>query len=81
MIFGNCVNFLPQSLRAIRWESRIQRRCRKDHFLPIASLVNKGHVHPCVRLHYQGFSKGHAFMPFRGTRTGKLSNVFELKQM
>ncbi|XP_010575266.1 PREDICTED: 39S ribosomal protein L13, mitochondrial isoform X1 [Haliaeetus leucocephalus] len=53
VIVGDCVNLLPRPLRAItRRESRMQRRCRKNHFLRIASLVNDGHVHPCVRLHY-----------------------------
>lgn len=78
IIFGSCVNFFPWPLRAItRWESRIQRRCRKNTFLQIAPLVNDGHVHPCARLHYYGFSKGHALMPLRGTRKGRLSNTFE----
>lgn len=73
MIFGDCVNFLPWPLRATRRESRIQRRRRKNHFLQVASLVNDRHVHPCVRSLDQGFSKGHALMPFRGTREGNPS--------
>lgn len=43
---------------------------RKNHFLQVASLVNDRDVHPCVRSLDQGFSKGHALMPFRGTWEG-----------
>lgn len=47
----------------------------------MASLVNDGHVHPCARLHYYRFSKGHALMPLRGTWKGRLSNTFEKLQV